>query len=71
MKASLRTVIDKLKKAKRRGITWDDFQKGKDLRKRISEARALGWQIHSEWERLSSECRRVRYILIKEPTQQA
>jgi hypothetical protein len=66
MKPSLLQVLEKLRTNKRKGITFDDFLKGKDLRKRISELRYMGYQLHSELETLPTGCRRARYWLIKE-----
>lgn len=66
MKPSLLKVLDKLREKKRKGISFDDFPKGKDVRKRISELKDMGFEIYSQYEVLPTGCRRKRYWLIRE-----
>lgn len=66
MKNSLTKVLNKLRSNKSRGISFDNFPTGMELRKRISELLDMGYQIHSEYETLPSGCRRKRYWLLKE-----
>jgi hypothetical protein len=67
MKNSLLQVLNKLRTSKNKGITFDDFPRGKDLRKRCSELRYMGYQLHTELEVLPTGCRRARYWLLREP----
>lgn len=66
MKNSLLQVLEMLRRKKRKGITFDDFPKGKHLTKRYTELRQMGYKIESLWETLPSGCRRKRYFLIGE-----
>lgn len=68
MKPSLSKVLDKLREKGRKGVTFDDFPRGKEVRKRMSELRDLGFLIHTALETLPTGCRRARYVLLKEPT---
>lgn len=67
MKPSLAKTLDKLREKGRKGVTFDDFPRGKEYRKRMSELRDMGFQIMTNLETLSTGCRRARYFLIKEP----
>lgn len=63
MKNSLQQVYDKLVIKGRKGVTFDDFPRGKELRKRISELRQF-CKIQTIIEQLPSGCRRARYFLV-------
>ena len=67
MKHSLQVVVDALIKQGRKGITFDSFPRGKELRKRIMEAKEIGYKIEGVWETLPGGCRRKRYILLGMP----
>lgn len=67
MKPSLLKVINKLREKGRKGATFDDFPKGKDVRKRISELRYMGYELITNLEPISNGGKRARYFLIKEP----
>lgn len=67
MKPSLQKVLDKLREKGRRGVTFDDFPRGKDVRKRMSELRYLGFHLITSFEPISNGGKRARYFLIKEP----
>jgi len=66
MKDSVLRVLEELRKAKNRGISWDSFPKGCAIRSRISDLRKMGYDIRDEWEHLSDRVKRKRYYLIKE-----
>lgn len=68
MKPSLLSVLNKMRTNKRKGISFDDFPRGKDLRKRISELKYMGYNIHKIMEPISTG-HRARYFLIAEPKQ--
>ncbi len=67
MKHSLQVVVDALIKQGRKGITWENFPRGKELRKRISELRDMRYKIEALWETLPGGCRRKRYFLLGMP----
>lgn len=67
MKPSLLKVLDKLREKGRNGVTFEDFPRGMEYRKRMNELRALGFELVTILETLSTGCRRARYFLIKEP----
>lgn len=68
MKNSLEKVLTKLRCKKRKGISFDDFPVGTEVRKRISELKDMGFEIYSQYEVLPTGCRRKRYWLLGEPS---
>ena len=67
MKPSAIRVLEALQRKKRKGVTFDDFPTGTDLRTRLCEIRDAGYLMVSEWEMLCNGGRRKRWWLIKEP----
>ena len=67
MKPSTTKVLHALRKAKSKGITFSDFVRGFEYRKRLNELRNMGYDIVSNFEKMSNGGRRARYVLIKEP----
>ena len=67
MMTSCLRVLNALRKAKMKGITFDNFAKGCAMRSRISDLRKMGYEILAEFEEIADGVRRKRYWLIREP----
>jgi hypothetical protein len=68
MKPSTLKVLTVLRFKKRKGVTFDDFERGMEVRKRLSELRYAGYKMTWVWEMLSNGGRRKRHFLIGEPS---
>ena len=66
MKPSLEKVLIMLRKKRRSGITTRDFTAGKEIRKRLSELRQLGYKLTDSWENHTGG-KHKRYWLLSEP----
>ena len=68
MHATLIRVLSDLKRAKSKGITFDDYRVGFRLPARIFELRKIGYQVDTIKELLPNDVLRARYVLIKSPS---
>ena len=67
MKPSLLKVLNLLRQNKRKGITYDNFPKGTELRKRLMELRVSGYKLIWNWELQDNGGRHKRWFLLGEP----
>lgn len=64
MNPSTLRVLNDLKKAKRKGITFDNYAQGFRLGARIFDLRQIGHKIITQKEVLSGDVVRARYVLL-------
>lgn len=64
MHPSTTRVLNDLKKAKRKGVTFDDYAQGFRLGARIFDLRQLGHKIITQKETLQGDVVRARYVLL-------
>lgn len=67
MSPSTQRVLSKLKCNRSRGISFDDFGRGFRLSSHIHLLRRAGFNIITEYERMSNGGNKGRYFLIKAP----
>lgn len=65
MNPSTQRVLSDLRKAKRKGVTFDNYAQGFRLGARIFDLRQLGHKIVTQKETLPGDVVRARYVLLK------
>jgi len=64
MNPSVTRVLNDLKQAKRKGVSFDDYAQGFRLGARVYDLRQLGHKIVTMKETLSGGVVRARYVLL-------
>ena len=64
MNPSTLRVLNDLKKAKNKGITFDSYPQGFRLGARVFDLRQIGHKIVTIKERLAGDVIRARYVLV-------
>lgn len=67
MYPSTAKVLNKLRQKGRKGITFQDFPIGMEIRKRLCELRVAGYLLSWSWVRQSNGGHHKRWVLLKEP----